>query len=136
MVLGTKSRHRTTLLLLLAVCLTTSTGCVGHLRNWCRNGFKVGPDYCKPAAPVACDWIDGYDDQIRQELTDNPAWWTVFNDPILNGLIEDTYRQNLPLRVAGMRVVEARRQRQIADRHANKRLVSDKSLCSTWLCSA
>ena len=107
-------RSRSTTLVLLAACITISGGCQGHLGNWCRNGFKVGPDYCKPAAPVACDWIDAYDERVRQELPDNPAWWTVFNDPILNGLIEDTYRQNLPLREAGMRVVEARLQRQIA----------------------
>ncbi|MGI9428076.1 MAG: efflux transporter outer membrane subunit, partial [Bythopirellula sp.] len=99
---------------LLAVCLTANTGCVGHLRNWCKNGFKVGPDYCKPAAPVACDWIDAYDERVRQEFSDNPAWWTVFNDPVLNGLIEETSSQNLPLRVAGMRVLEARHLRQIA----------------------
>ena len=111
--LGVNVRHRKTLLLLLAVFLFTSTGCA-PLQNWYRNGFKVGPNYCKPAATVASDWIDGYDDRIRQELTDNPAWWLVFNDPVLDGLIEDTYQQNLPLRVAGMRVVEARQQRQIA----------------------
>ena len=109
-----KPSARTKTYMVLAVLWVASCGCQGYMGNWCRNGFKVGPDYCKPAAPVACDWIDAYDERVRQELPDNPAWWTVFNDPILNGLIEDTYRQNLPLRVAGMRVVEAQRQRQIA----------------------
>ncbi|MGI9430536.1 MAG: hypothetical protein ACR2NM_17885, partial [Bythopirellula sp.] len=112
--LGRKPRHRTTLMLLLAVCLTANAGCQGHLGNWCHNGCKVGPDYCKPAAPVACDWIDAYDERVRQELSDDPAWWLTFGDPVLNGLIEETYSQNLPLRVAGMRVLEARHLRQIA----------------------
>ncbi len=98
----------------LAFLLLASSGCQGSLGNWCRNGFRVGPDYCKPAAPVACEWIDAYDERVRQELPDNSAWWTVFQDPILNGLMDDTYRQNLPLREAGMRVVEAQRLRQIA----------------------
>jgi len=71
--------------------VTVSGGCHGHLGNWCRNGFKVGPDYCQPAAPVAAEWIDAYDERLRQELPDDPAWWLVFNDPILDELIEETY---------------------------------------------
>ena len=35
-------------------------------------------------------------------------WWTVFHDPILENLIRTAYRQNLPLRIAGVRVLEAR----------------------------
>ena len=34
-----------------------SSGCT-DCSNWLHNGFKVGPDYCKPAAPVADNWID------------------------------------------------------------------------------
>lgn len=74
----------------------------------------VGPDYLQPVAPVARDWIDAYDERIRTEFPENPQWWQVFNDPILDELIQETYRQNLTLRVAGMRVLEARYLRRIA----------------------
>jgi NodT family efflux transporter outer membrane factor (OMF) lipoprotein len=35
-------------------------------------------------------------------------WWTVFNDPILDTLIRTAYQQNLTLREAGARILEAR----------------------------
>lgn len=103
------------LLALVALALGSS-GCAytGGVRDFVRNGFKVGPEYCKPAAPVACSWIDSYDERVRADLPDHPAWWTVFNDPILTGLVYTAYEQNLPLRVAGLRVLEARAQRGIA----------------------
>ena len=43
----------------LAGAVLLSSGCVttGPL-DYVRNGFKVGPNYCKPPAPVAKDWID------------------------------------------------------------------------------
>ena len=82
------------------------------LREWIGNGFKVGPDYCKPPAPVADDWIKCDDQEIEnRQIVD---WWTVFDDPKLNELIETAYRQNLSLRVAGTRVLQARAQQAIA----------------------
>ena len=41
-------------------------------------------------------------------------WWRAFNDPILDSLIERAYRDNLSLRIAGVRVLEARAQLGIA----------------------
>ena len=41
---------------------------------------------------------------------DLSKWWTVFNDPKLDSLICYAYRQNLSLRVAACRVLEARAQ--------------------------
>ena len=35
-------------------------GCTS-LREYITNGFKVGPNYCKPPAPVAKNWIDADD---------------------------------------------------------------------------
>jgi NodT family efflux transporter outer membrane factor (OMF) lipoprotein len=79
-------------------------------REYLHNGFKVGPNYRKPPAPVAKDWIDASDQRVRTESDDLSKWWTVFNDPVLNDLICYAYRQNLTLRAAGMRVLEARAQ--------------------------
>src|ERR1700736_2421901 len=67
-------------------------GCVttGPL-DYIRNGFKVGPNYCRPPAPVASEWIEAKDPKVQsRQLQD---WWGVFNDPILNSLIETSYDQ-------------------------------------------
>jgi outer membrane protein TolC len=74
----------------------------------------VGPDYVKPTAPEPDKWIEAQDPQIDSKQTDFSRWWTVFNDPVLNTLVETAYRQNLTLQVAGLRVLEARAQLGIA----------------------
>ncbi|MHB8954110.1 MAG: efflux transporter outer membrane subunit [Pirellulaceae bacterium] len=88
-------------------------GCA-PIKNWHQNGFKVGPNYERPAAPVADAWLDAYDERVRSELPAYPAWWEVFDDPQMNALVQSTYEQNLSLRAAGMRVLEARAIRGIA----------------------
>ena len=96
----------------LAILFTAgllTCGCTSW-REYIDNGFKVGPNYGKPPAPVAKDWIDADDQRVRTASDDLSKWWTVFNDPVLDSLICDAYRQNLSLRVAGMRVLEARAQ--------------------------
>jgi NodT family efflux transporter outer membrane factor (OMF) lipoprotein len=75
-----------------------------------HSGFKVGPNYTPPAASVAERWIDTADARVRRESADLCRWWTVFSDPVLDGLICDAYRQNLTLKQAGCRVLEARAQ--------------------------
>src|SRR5262245_37920408 len=99
----------------LAICgllALTSVGC--SLPEWVHNGLKVGPDYAPPPAPVASEWIDAADPRIKSEPAQLAEWWQVFNDPILNHLIDTAYQQNLTLRVAGARILEARARRGIA----------------------
>ena len=84
------------------------------LKKWKANGFKVGPNYAKPVADVAPEWIDAGDMRISSEPTDAAHWWMVFSDRILTELILEAYDQNLTLREAGMRVLEARAQRGVA----------------------
>jgi NodT family efflux transporter outer membrane factor (OMF) lipoprotein len=84
-------------------------------REYFRNGFKVGPSYGPPAAPLPKHWIDANDARLRQQAcADLSCWWGVFNDPLLNRLIVNAYRQNLTLRQAGYRVLQARALRSIA----------------------
>ncbi|MGE3241667.1 MAG: efflux transporter outer membrane subunit [Pirellulales bacterium] len=99
-------------ILLIVVTLLSQSGCTTSLRDWIGNGFKVGPNYCKPPAPVAEDWIKEKGQEIENRHIVH--WWTVFEDKKLNGLIETAYRQNLSLRVAGTRVLQARAQQAIA----------------------
>ena len=89
-------------LAVLGLLLTSATGC-GYVGNWVQNGFKVGPEYCRPAVPVADAWIDFNDPRVISEHygVDNAAWWYVFNDPVMADLVQASYTQNLPLRVAG-----------------------------------
>lgn len=82
--------------------------------EYIRNGFKVGPNYQKPPAPVAQQWLDQGARGINPMPADLSQWWKTFNDPILNSLVETAYRQNLDLRTAGMRILEARAIRNIA----------------------
>jgi NodT family efflux transporter outer membrane factor (OMF) lipoprotein len=86
-----------------------TSGCTSW-QEYVHNGFKVGPNYSKPPAPVAKDWIDANDQRVRTASDDLSKWWTVFNDPVLDSLICYAYQQNLSLRVAAMRVLEARAQ--------------------------
>jgi NodT family efflux transporter outer membrane factor (OMF) lipoprotein len=103
---------------MILIASTSLPGCCyvpgGRCTDWWRNGLKVGPNYCPPAAPVASHWIDYADPRVKSEEQQLGAWWTVFNDPVLNGLIATAYQQNLTLREAGARILEARAQRGIA----------------------
>jgi NodT family efflux transporter outer membrane factor (OMF) lipoprotein len=95
--------------LLPLVLLPVLAGCTSPM-EYLRNGFKVGPNYEKAPAPVAPQWIDAADSRVRSETADLSRWWTVFNDPVLDSLTCFAYQQNLNLRVAGCRVLEARAQ--------------------------
>jgi NodT family efflux transporter outer membrane factor (OMF) lipoprotein len=104
------SRSNFALLALLLMGLTS--GCTS-LGEYVSNGFKVGPNYLRPAAPVADDWIDYKSERISQ----NPAeynWWSTLNDPVLDRIVVMAYQQNITLREAGFRVQEAQLQRAIA----------------------
>jgi len=73
----------------------------------------VGPDFIKPAPPVSPAWHND-DAAISGEPRERADWWKVFNDPVLDTLIEKAYRQNLPLQIAGLRILEERAQLGIA----------------------
>src|SRR5437660_7699395 len=91
----------------LAAAVLLAGGCVatGPL-EYIRNGFKVGPNYGKPPAPVAPAWNEANNPSVQNRHLED--WWSVFQDATLNSLIATAYQQNLNLRVAGTRVLEAR----------------------------
>ena len=96
-----------------ALLAVVSTGCTG-LGSWAKNGFKVGPEYGRPPAPVASKWIDAGQKGVRTESTGYAYWWCLFKDPVLNQLVDTASRQNLTLQTAGLRVLEARHIRGVA----------------------
>src|SRR5688572_19143881 len=60
----------------------------------------VGPDFRRPPAPLSAAWNAQADPRLAA--------------PALDRLIELSYRQNLPLQIAGLRIAEARAQLAIA----------------------
>ncbi|MGD8543186.1 MAG: efflux transporter outer membrane subunit, partial [Desulfobacteraceae bacterium] len=74
-----------------------------------------GPDYREPAAPVQPDWIEVEEALIETMPPVTAMWWqTAFRDPILDQLVATALAQNLSLRAAGLRVLQARQQLLIA----------------------
>ena len=69
---------------------------------------SVGPDFEKPQADVAPEWLQADNEQISTDPATYREWWKNFNDPVLDELIDRAYRNNLTLQIAGLRVYQAR----------------------------
>lgn len=78
------------------------------------SGCVVGPNFTKPKAKLNDNWSQQEDARVQKQSTLTSQWWTTFNDPILNKLEEEAFAQNLTLRTAGLRIIEARAQLGIA----------------------
>ncbi|MHB1421587.1 MAG: efflux transporter outer membrane subunit [Gemmataceae bacterium] len=97
----------------MVVSFLGASGCVTtDPMSWIHNGFKVGPNYCKPPALVAEEWIQARDADVQSRHLQD--WWTVFQDNTLNSLVDTAYQQNLNLRVMGTRVLQARARQSIS----------------------
>jgi multidrug efflux system outer membrane protein len=71
-------------------------------------GCAVGPDYVRPETATAETWSDSLDASLSTDPVEYGRWWTVFEDPALEQLIEISSRENLPLQIAAARILEAR----------------------------
>lgn len=81
-----------------ALLLLTLHGCV-----------TVGPDYEEPVIQTPDAWTE----KVTQQVALGPesslqTWWKVFEDPLLDELIEQSRKENLDLKVAASRVRESR----------------------------
>jgi NodT family efflux transporter outer membrane factor (OMF) lipoprotein len=74
----------------------------------------VGPDFIRPPVKVSQNWLEADDQRVIPEPPEHRNWWRVFDDPNLDRLIDRAYRENLSLKTAGVRVLEARAQLGIA----------------------
>jgi multidrug efflux system outer membrane protein len=83
---------------LVVLSLLVFTGCAA-----------VGPDYVEPELAVPDAWHMRIVDQLKQG-PEAPLqnWWTVFDDPVLNQLINRARSGNLDLQTAASRVRAAR----------------------------
>ena len=73
-------------------------------------GCAVGPTFKPPQATVNESWRASGDPRVSTQTTADSSWWRAFGDSTLDRLVELAYRQNLPLQIAGLRIVEARAQ--------------------------
>lgn len=105
--------QRTTEIFLILAFGLLAVGCTSP-RQWLANGCKVGPNYCPPRVELSDEWIDANDRRVITDRVDHASWWATFNDPVLNELVAEAYQQNLTLREAGARVMEARAIRAVA----------------------
>lgn len=80
-------------------------GCVGF------SGCKVGPNYRVPSSLLNDRWTLEEHPRLQGDTADLSTWWSHFNDPVLDFLIDQTTNQNLTLREAGSRIVESRARR-------------------------
>lgn len=85
----------------------------GGLLHGC---MLVGPDFATPDAPQMSRWVRNELAAYQQYsgITDRRGpeteWWRVFKDPTLDKLVALARQQNLTLRMAGIRIYEARAQ--------------------------
>jgi outer membrane protein TolC len=73
-----------------------------------------GPDFRQPAAEVERQWPETGDPAIHTDDNGTADWWTLFNDPVLDSLVQQADERNLPLQVAGLRIMQSRAQPGIA----------------------
>ena len=89
-------------------------------------GCTVGPDYQRPRVETPAHWVSPMADAPAAATqpsvaVDQPPpefditrWWATFNDPVLESLVSRALGSNLDLRVARLRVTEARAARRAA----------------------
>ncbi len=75
------------------------------------SGCAVGPRYVAPVTSAPTAYVGGAAVEARSfpaDAADMINWWRSFDDPALTGLVEQALAQNLDLRQARARVMQAR----------------------------
>ncbi|MEP4484382.1 MAG: TolC family protein [Halioglobus sp.] len=87
---------------MIALSLATLSACT-----------TLGPDYEPPqTVELPSSWSEA---DVADQSKATADWWTLFNDPVLNKLVELGASQNLSLEAAGLRIVQARAALGISD---------------------
>ncbi len=76
-------------------------------------GCSVGPDYKEPALAVPAAWNEAQQKGVDTRPAELARWWTAFEDPLLNSLVDRAVKSNFDLRVAEARIREARATRAV-----------------------
>jgi NodT family efflux transporter outer membrane factor (OMF) lipoprotein len=93
--------------LCVALCVALFAGCT------------VGPNYSLPKEAVvnakfANAPLDGANDPLVTQQPVPQNWWRLYDDPVLNGLVEDALAENRDLRVAVANLAASRAEVQFA----------------------
>lgn len=77
---------------------------------------RVGPDFQAPGEAWVDRWRSAALDQASQHGSDPDIrqWWTIFADPVLDQLIAESDAHNSNLKIAGLRVLQARAELGVA----------------------
>ena len=84
-------------------------------------GCSVGPNYQKPDLPVPAAWTEAQQKGVDARSAELARWWSTFDDPLLNSLVERAVRSNLRPAFGGSpyprgpRVTSRNRFRRLAD---------------------
>ncbi|GAB2898325.1 efflux transporter outer membrane subunit [Microbulbifer echini] len=88
---------------------------VGALAMFVIHGCMLGPDYVPPPVSVEDSWIYGEDKRLDSLEAINPLWWQIaFSDPVLDDLVAQAIENNLELRSAALRALQAQQVLAIA----------------------
>jgi outer membrane protein TolC len=83
---------------------------VSWLKDWQASAYPPGTPAEHQAEHQKTDdlqfWLQLFNDPVKTD--DLQFWLQLFNDPVLTELIEVVKRDNLSLRIAGLRILESR----------------------------
>jgi multidrug efflux system outer membrane protein len=74
----------------------------------------VGPEYVRPETAVNPDWLESEQKQFDTSPAELAEWWKTLDDPVLDELITTAVGQNNGIKIAGLRVLEAQSNLNIA----------------------
>ncbi len=84
--------------LILSTALLSVSGCT-----------MLGPNFETPQSKTPAAWSDEDNDLfMKPTMAETIGWWSTFDDPTLDSLIDLFSRQNLTLQSAAVRILEAR----------------------------
>lgn len=93
-------------------------------------GCTVGPDYKAPRTHLPDEWTS-LEEEIS--LTDpEDAWWTLFNDPLLDDYIEMARRYNKDVQIAEANILQARAMRTVTASSLFPQVVADVNATKTY----
>ena len=78
---------------------------------WLTGCTVLGPNCARPEVVLPADWDSqsrAQETHITKDSSEHAEWWKSFDDPVLDSLIAEAYRQNYNLKIAGLWVLDAR----------------------------
>jgi len=75
---------------------------------------SVGPEYVRPELAVNPDWLEAEQEQFDTSPAELARWLQKLDDSVLDDLIATAIRQNNGIKIAGLRVLEAQANLNIA----------------------